>query len=144
MRVGFLGAGLHAANMAFTMYNMKDTVELYAVAARDLERARQFADKYGFKKSYGNYEDMLRDDKVELVFISTTIAMHYDHIKLCLSHGKHVLCEKGFVLNSGQAEEVFAIAEKKELLLTEAIWTRYMPSRRMIDGILESGRQAIA
>ena len=31
------------------------------------------------------------------------------------------------------------MAEKKELLLTEAIWTRYMPSRRMIDGILESG-----
>lgn len=139
MKVGFLGAGLHAANMAYTMFNMKDTVELYAVAARDLERARQFADKYGFEKAYGNYEDMLKDNEVELVFISTTIAMHYDHIKMCLAHGRHVLCEKGFVLNKKQAEEVFDMAEKKGLLLTEAIWTRYMPSRRMLDEILESG-----
>lgn len=139
MRVGFLGAGAHAANMAYTMSNMKDTVELYAVAARDLERAKQFGDKYGFEKAYGSYEDMLSDEKVELVYISTTIAMHYDHIKMSLEHGKHVLCEKGFVLNKKQAGEVFAIAEEKGLLLTEAIWTRYMPSRRMIDEIIESG-----
>ncbi|MCM1134107.1 MAG: Gfo/Idh/MocA family oxidoreductase [Clostridium sp.] len=139
MKVGFLGAGAFASNMAHTMFNMRDTVELYAVAARDLERAKQFGDKYGFQKAYGSYEDMLNDDEVELVYICTAIALHYEHIKMCLAHGKHVLCEKGFVLNQKQAAEVLEIAEKKNLLLTEAIWTRYMPSRKMIDEILDSG-----
>lgn len=137
MKVGFLGAGKHAENMAYTMKNMKDDVELYAVAARDICRAEKFAKKYGFKKAYGNYEDMLKDESIDLIYISTTIALHYPHIKICLDHGKHVLCEKGFVLNEQQAREVFDIAEKKGLLLTEAIWTRYMPSRRMIDLLLK-------
>lgn len=140
MKVGFIGAGAHASNMAYTMQNMdKKIVELYAVAARDRERAEKFADTYGFAKAYGSYEEMLEDEKVELVYISTPIAMHYDHIKMSIEKNKHVLCEKGFVLNQKQAKEVFELAEKKNLLLSEAMWTRFMPSRSMIDKILEQG-----
>lgn len=140
MRIGFIGAGAHAANMAYTMKNMDRTIaELYAVAARDKERAEKFAGTYGFAKAYGSYEEMLQDKEVELVYISTPIAMHYDHIKMSLNSGKHVLCEKGFVLNQKQAEEVFDLAEEKNLLLSEAMWTRFMPSRTMIDQILEQG-----
>lgn len=137
MKLGFLGAGSIANAMAYTINNMQESVVLYAVAARDLDRAEDFAKKYGFQKAYGSYEEMLEDEQVELVYISTPIALHYPHIKMCLEHGKHVLCEKGFVLNRAQAEEVFDLAEQKGLLLTEAIWTRYMPCRRMIDDLLE-------
>ncbi|MDE6318655.1 MAG: Gfo/Idh/MocA family oxidoreductase, partial [Lachnospiraceae bacterium] len=48
----------------------------------------------------------------------------------------HVLCEKSFTVNAAQAEEIFRIAEKKKLLVTEAIWTRYMPSRKIINDLL--------
>ncbi|MCI5480289.1 MAG: Gfo/Idh/MocA family oxidoreductase, partial [Lachnospiraceae bacterium] len=61
-----------------------------------------------------------------------------EHVKLCLLHGKHVLCEKAFTANAAQAEEILAMAEERKLLLTEAIWTRYMPSRRMMEEILNS------
>lgn len=138
MRVGFIGAGAHASNMAYTMQNMdKNIVELYAVAARDEMRAKKFADTYGFFRAYGSYEELLNDENVDLVYISTPIAMHYEHIKMSLEKNKNILCEKGFVLNQEQAREVFELAEKKHLLLTEAMWTRFMPSRAMIDKILE-------
>ena len=58
---------------------------------------------------------------------------------LCLKHGKHILCEKAFTVNALQAEEVLAEARRKGLYAAEAIWTRYLPSRRMIDDIIQSG-----
>lgn len=59
MKLGILGAGGIASTMAKTVAGMKD-VEAYAVAARDLERARVFAQKYEVKKAYGSYEEMLQ------------------------------------------------------------------------------------
>ena len=116
-----------------------ETVARYAIAARDLERAKAFADQYGFEKAYGSYEEMLEDPSVDLVYVATPHSHHYDHVKLCLEHGKHVLCEKAFTVNEGQARELFAMAKEKGLLLTEAIWTRYMPMRRTLEEVLASG-----
>lgn len=138
MKLGILGAGGIASTMAKTVAGMKD-VEAYAVAARDLKRARVFAQKYEVKKAYGSYEEMLADDEVELVYIATPHSHHYLHAKMCLEAGKNVLCEKAFTVNAEQAQKLFDLAKEKKLLITEAIWTRYMPSRKMINDIIESG-----
>lgn len=138
MKLGILGAGGIASTMAKTVAGMED-VEVYAVAARDLERAREFAQKYEVKKAYGSYEEMLADDEVELVYIATPHSHHYLHAKMCLEAGKYVLCEKAFTVNVEQAQKLFDLAKEKKLLITEAIWTRYMPSRKMINDIIESG-----
>ena len=138
MKLGILGAGGIASTMAKTVAGMED-VEAYAVAARDLGRAREFAQKYEVKKAYGSYEEMLADDEVELVYIATPHSHHYLHAKMCLEAGKHVLCEKAFTVNAEQAQKLFDLAKEKKLLITEAIWTRYMPSRKMINDIIESG-----
>ena len=138
MKLGILGAGGIASTMAKTVAGMKG-VEAYAVAARDLERAREFAQKYEVKKAYGSYEEMLADDEVGLVYIATPHSHHYLHAKMCLEAGKNVLCEKAFTVNAEQAQKLFDLAKEKKLLITEAIWTRYMPSRKMINDIIESG-----
>ena len=138
MKIGILGAGGIAVQMAKTVAGMKD-VENYAVAARSLERAQAFAEKYGFSKAYGSYEEMLADPQVDLVYIATPHSHHYLHAKMCLEAGKNVLCEKAFTVNADQARKLFALAKEKDLLITEAIWTRYMPSRKMIDDIISSG-----
>lgn len=138
IKIGIIGAGRIAGVMAATLQKM-DSVCCYAVAARDHARAEAFAEKYGFSKAYGSYEELVQDEAVELVYIATPHSHHCEHIKLCLEHGKHVLCEKSFTVNEGQAKEVLAMAKEKGLLLTEAIWTRYMPMRKTLDDVLESG-----
>ncbi len=138
MNIGFLGAGRIANTLAATMAQMED-VTLYAVAARDLGRAEEFAAKYGFEKAYGSYEEMLADPDVELVYIATPHSHHARHMKLCIGYGKHVLCEKAFTLNAAEAREVAALAKEKGVYVAEAIWTRYMPSRQLINEVLASG-----
>lgn len=138
MKMAILGAGGIAVKMSNTIAGM-DTVEAYAVASRDLAKAKAFADEHGFTKAYGSYEEMLADENVDLVYVATPHSHHYKHIKMCLEAGKNVLCEKAFTVNADQAREVLALAKEKKLLLTEAIWTRYMPSRKIIDDVIASG-----
>lgn len=147
MKIGILGAGGIASMMAVTLGGLLkegitqdgESVELYAVAARDAERAEKFAEKYAFQKSFGSYQDMLSDEELELVYVATPHSHHYEHVKLCLDYGKNVLCEKAFTVNAAQAEEIIKLAEDKGLLLTEAIWTRYMPMRKTLDDVVASG-----
>ena len=138
MNVGILGAGGIASMMARTLNGMKDATA-YAVAARDLERAKSFAEKFQMEKAYGSYEEMLADDKVDLVYIATPHSHHFEHGKMCIAHGKPVLCEKAFTANAAQARELLDYAKEKGVFITEAIWTRYMPSRKIITDIIESG-----
>ena len=138
MKIGIIGAGNIAGTMATTLQQLKGT-ECYAIASRDIKRARAFADKYGFEKAYGSYADMLSDPYVELVYIATPHSHHYEHIRMSLNHGKHVLCEKAFCANAKQAEEVLRLARERGLLLAEAMWTRYMPMRGLINKVLKSG-----
>lgn len=138
LKVGILGAGGIASVMADTIGRMSTACN-YAVASRDLKKSRDFADKWGVTKAYGSYEEMLNDPGVELVYIATPHSHHYPQAKMCLEHGKHVLCEKAFTVNAPQAEELFRISRKKHLLITEAIWTRYLPMRGTINEVLRSG-----
>jgi len=95
--------------------------------------------EYGFEKSYGTYEELVADPEVELVYIATPHSRHYEDMRLCVEHGKAVLCEKAFTMNANQAKEIKQLAAEKGVFVAEAIWTRYMPSRKIIQDVLDSG-----
>lgn len=143
MKLGILGAGFIAHVMADTVRRMQAAghgeVELYAVAVREEDRARDFARQYGMPCAFGSYEAMLQDPAVDFVYIATPHSHHYRHIRLCVDHGKPVLCEKAFTVNARQADDVLRRARARGVLVTEAIWTRYQPMRRMLDEVLQSG-----
>ncbi|MCI6699549.1 MAG: Gfo/Idh/MocA family oxidoreductase [Lachnospiraceae bacterium] len=139
MNMAILGAGGIAHTMAGTIIHMKGEVNAYAIASRDAAKAEKFQQQYGFEKAYGSYEEMIEDNKVDLVYIATPHSQHYQWTMRALEAGKNVLCEKAFAANEQQAKEMIDFAEKKHLLLTEAIWTRYMPSRQLIREAIDSG-----
>ncbi len=139
LKIGVIGAGWMGRLMSDTLIQMKDVVECTAVASRDLERAESFAKDYGYKRAYGSYDELLADPEVELVYIVIPHSHHHQWTIKALNAGKHVLCEKAFAENEEQAREMIQLAKEKKLLLTEAIWTRYMPSRKMINDLIAAG-----
>lgn len=138
MKIGIIGAG-HIADVVTPTLATMEGMECYAVSSRSLEKAQAFAQKYGFSKAYGSYGEMLRDPNVELVYIATPHSHHYEHMMMCIAHGKPILCEKAFTLNADQAKKIRAAAAEKGVYVAEAIWTRYMPSRKVINDVLASG-----
>ena len=138
MRIGIIGAGHIAGKVSDTLRQMPE-VRCHAVAARDLWRAEAFAGEHGFARAYGSYEELVSDPDVDLVYVATPHSHHFPHVKLALEHGKAVICEKSFMMNAREAEEVTILARQKGLLLAEAIWTRYMPFSKTIREVVGSG-----
>ena len=138
VRWGILGTGRIAGIFCNTLAQMEDA-EIYAIGSRTKEKAEDFAKDYDVHTTYGSYEELVADEQVDIVYIATPINCHYEHIKLCLLAGKGVLCEKAFTQLSAQAEELYALAKEKGLLLMEALWTRYQPVYRKIVEWKEAG-----
>ncbi len=137
MNVGIIGTGDIAAVMAKTLKYTKHA-KLYAVASRGSEKAAAFARQYGARKAYGSYEELVKDPKVQLIYIATPHSEHYANAKMCLLAGKPVLCEKAFTVNAAQAEELVKIAQDNKVFLAEAMWVRYMPFFATIKSVLDS------
>ena len=116
-----------------------EEAELYAVAARDLDRAKAFTEKHGFQKYYGSYEELAADEGSDLIYIASPHSHHEDQVRLCLEHGRNVLCEKPLTVNRAKAEGLFRLAESRGLFLMEAMWTRFLPSIHKMRELLDSG-----
>ena len=138
MKVGILGAGHISEVVAPTLAAMPE-MECYAVSSRDLEKAQRFAEKYGFEKAYGSYDEMLADPAVELVYVATPHSHHFEHMMLAIAFGKNIICEKAFTINAQEAEMIRFSAARQGVFVAEAIWPRYMPSRKVISDVMNSG-----
>lgn len=141
MKVGILAAGGIARTMAKTIIGLKHPeVELYAVASRSQERADAFAQEFHVPVAYGSYEALAADPNVDLIYIASPHSEHHTHARLCLDHKKALLVEKAFTANAEMAQDVLDYAKAQNTLVTEAIWTRYMPSRRIITEAIKAGK----
>lgn len=140
LKIGIIGCGNIAGTLAATMLKMSDRIVIEAVASRDKEKSNEFASRFGVKKAYGSYQELYRDPDVDLVYVATPHAFHASQMLEAISYGKNILTEKAFCINAKEAEEVFKVAERKKVFVAEAIWTRYMPSRKIINDIIKSGR----
>lgn len=91
-------------------------------------------------QAYGSYEDFVKDDNIDIVYVATPHSHHYQNVMLCLEAGKHVLCEKAFTVNAAQAKRLVQTARQKNLFLMEAVWTRYFPLSVYVREAITSGK----
>ncbi|MFW5774381.1 MAG: Gfo/Idh/MocA family protein, partial [Tangfeifania sp.] len=129
----------HIAHKFSKDLQLLPNANLYAAASRNIRRAEHFVSKYGFDRAYGNYEEMVNDPEVDVVYIATPHSHHREHTLLCLEHKKAVLCEKAFALNKNEASEMIDSAKKNNTFLMEAFWTMFQPSFQTAMEILQSG-----
>ena len=127
IRWGILGPGSISRSFAEDL-RLAEGAELVAVGSRDQSRAARFAADFEIPHSHGSYQSLVEDPLVDAVYIGTPHAFHAENALLCLRHGKHVLCEKSLALNAGQAEQMIQAAADNDLLLMEAMWTRFLPA----------------
>jgi predicted dehydrogenase len=135
--IGILGLGNIARKMASTV-NLMDDVNLYAVASRSIDKAELFKEEHFAEVAYGSYLELVQDENIDLVYIAVPHSHHAKLIELAINNNKPVLCEKAFTTNLEEAKRVIALAHEKKVFVAEAIWTRYLPSRYIIEQLLES------
>lgn len=114
--------------------------DICAVGSRNIEEAQGFADKYNIGKAYGDSYEMLKDNEIDVVYISTPHTNHYEYIMESLRNNKHVLCEKAITVNGTQLNEIVKLSEEKNLVVMEAMTIFHMPLYKKLREILRSGQ----
>jgi glycerol-3-phosphate cytidylyltransferase len=137
VRVGFVGTGRIAVR---TMEEIAfvSGVTVNAVYNPNKKSADAFAENFRLPFSFDNYENFL--EEVDAVYIASPHETHYDYTRRALLAGRHVLCEKPFVLREIEARELFQLAEHSGLVLMEAIKTAYAPGFLSLLAIAKGGR----
>lgn len=128
---GIIGIGKIAHKFASDLQPIENA-ELLAVASTSLERATDFAQKFGAKYIYNQYEAIFQTPDLDAIYIATTHATHAEHTILCLNNKMPVLCEKPLAINALQVEKMLEAAQENDTFLMEAMWTRFLPATKKL------------
>lgn len=138
IRWGILGPGRIARKFASGLQAAAGA-RLVAVGSRAPARAAAFAAEFGAPRAHASYEDLAADPEVDAIYVASPHAQHEAHTVLCLTGGKHVLCEKPLALNAGQAQRMIAVARRHDRALMEALWTRFLPAWAAVTAAVDGG-----
>lgn len=139
VRVGIFGAARIAEEALLSPARQLEGVHIAAIAARDPQRARAYANEHGIPRIHSSYEAMLADPDIDAVYVPLPAALHAEWTIASVQAGKHVLCEKPFASNTAAAERVASVASGSDRVVMEAYHTHYHPLHARLGEILASG-----
>ncbi len=140
LRWGILSTANIATQKVIPGMRRAGRTEITAIASRDAELARSWADRLGIPTAHGSYEALLADPHVDAVYIPLPNHLHKEWSIAAARAGKHVLCEKPLALTAADAEEMIEAAESAGVHLMEAFMYRHHPSWVAVRELVASGR----
>lgn len=135
---GIIGCG-HIAPKFIEGINVLENTKVVAVASKSIDKASDLAKRHDIEYFYDDYEQLITNPEVDVIYIATSHNFHKENILQCLKHKKPVLCEKAFTVNGKEAELVINYAREQKVFLMEAMWTRYLPCIKEVKRLIESG-----
>jgi predicted dehydrogenase len=140
LRVGLIGAGGRWGPWAHVpaLQGLPET-ELYAVCTAHADTAQAAAEKYGVKRAYGDVKAMCADSSVEAALVAVRVPAHYALAKDALEAGKHVYCEWPLGANTKEAEQLAALARKKNLRTMVGLQRRASPAYLYMRELVRDG-----
>ena len=112
---------------------------VYAIASRSAERAWEYKNKYSIIKEYSNYDDLINDKNIDIVYVSNVNSHHCNAVISCIEAGKHVVCEKPMAISAEEARQMTQCAKRNNKFLMEAMWTRAQPIFKDIRKLVSDG-----
>ena len=112
--------------------------EVYAIASRTVEKAKEAAERLNIDVYYGSYQELFEDENIDIIYIPTVNSLHYRDAKNALMHHKHVILEKPFTLTKKEAEELFEIARENNCFLMEGQKCVFLPVNMQVKEMIEN------
>jgi predicted dehydrogenase len=126
LKWGILGTG-SAAKFFVNAINSSSTGELIAIASRTKNKAKSFSKENGVCKYYSNYEDLLKDESIDVVYISLPHVLHAEWSIKAANNKKNILCEKPMAMNYNEAVCVINAVKKNKVFFMEGMMYRFHP-----------------
>lgn len=125
--------------MAPALARAEDT-QLAAVCSRELPRAEEVADRFGFSRAYDSYEALLQDNRVDVVYICTPNSLHAEQTIQAAEAGKHILVEKPMALRSSDAEAMVKACAAARVRLGVGFHLRHHPAHQEARRLIQEAR----
>jgi len=140
LRVGLIGAGGRWGPRAHVpaLKGLSET-ELYAVCTAHADTAQAAADKFGVESAYGSDKALHADAEVEAVAVAVRVPAHYELSKNAIEAGKHVFCEWPLGANTKEAEDLAALARKKNVRTMVGLQRRASPAYLYMCELIRQG-----
>lgn len=113
--------------------------EPYAIASRSEIKVKEAIARFGFKKGYCSYDEILDDEDVDAIYIPLPNALHKEWVIKAARKGKHILCEKPLALSETDVREMISVAKECNVKLMEAYMYRFTPRTAKLKELLDEG-----
>jgi len=137
---GILGCARIAATAVIPGIQGSINGEVLAVASRNLEKAEEYAGKFGIPRPYGSYEELLEDPEIQAVCVPLPNGLHREWTVKAAEKGKHVLCEKPIACSAADAQDMSEVCRQHGVLLMEAFAQRFHPQYQRVEELIQEGR----
>ena len=125
---GIIGLGNIAHEFAKSFYNTKNA-KLIAIASKSQNKLSKFGENFNIDISdcHNDYEKLLNNNKVDIVYIALPNSLHYEWVKKSLDFKKHILVEKPAFINSQETQSIFNHPNFDSFFIGEGFMFRYHP-----------------
>ena len=139
IQIGIIGTGNIAAKFARACA-LTPGVCAAGVCSRSAQNGARFAAEHGIGRVYPSAAEMAAAEGIDLIYVATPHAAHFENCMTALRAGKPVLCEKPMAMHSAEAKALFAEAHARGVFLMEGMWTRFLPNSIRAREWIGSGR----
>lgn len=140
MQWGLIGASTIAAEHMIGAIRAQNGHSVKAVLSANAERGAGFASAHGIPSSTTSLDEMLADDDIGAVYISTTNEKHLPQAMAAIAAGKHVMCEKPLAMSAADAAKMVSAAEEAGVLLATNHHLRNAGSHLAIKALIQDGK----
>ncbi|MDH5795201.1 MAG: Gfo/Idh/MocA family oxidoreductase [Candidatus Bathyarchaeota archaeon] len=136
---GIVGLGSIAGHAHLPAISESDNSELIAVCSRSESKAKEWARRFGAKRAYSDYLEMIKNPEIDVIDITTPNSLHCEETVLAAEEGKHVFCEKPMAPTVKECEKMIAACKRNNAKLMIGYMLRFKPHHTRIKEMLETG-----
>ena len=137
---GVLGASYFAIEHMIPALQQAAGVRVHGIASRELAKAEAVAEQFGLSQAYGDYESMLADPAIDVVYNPLPNHLHVPWTEKAARAGKHVLCEKPIALDAAEAATLIPVRDETGLQIQEAYVVIHHPQWQRVRELVHEGR----
>lgn len=138
VRWGIVSAGKIASDFAKAI-SYTEGSEVAAIAARSISSAQKFASAHNIPKAYGSYDELLKDDDIDVIYVGSIANTHADVARKIILAKKPVVVEKPLSLTLNESASLIELAKESKVFLMEGLWTRCFPAMKKTSELIENG-----
>ena len=139
LKFGIIGCSRIAKRSVIPAIIKSEFAEVKIIGSRSTEKAKEFASEFNCEK-FGTYEDVISDDSVDAVYISTPINTHEEWSIKATEAGKHVYVEKSSTTDFDSARRMVESAKENNVRLMEGFMFRFHPQHQKVKELIKEGK----